>query len=1361
MIGKYLILSAIYLLLPTFASAADEGSKIGQIPFNPTFENIAIEQGLSNHNISSICQDSLGYIWIGTARGLNRFDGSTFKHFFFSPNGETPGIPYDFIESTFHCNNHIFVNTRLGAAAYNLKKGEWHSLSKGMPVSDMMAIGNRAFFIKENSIFEYNFFEKRLKKADFANQINASIFIRSDDRFLWAISEDYQNLFRYDFNSIEFTKSNLRDIVPIQAAFHKIIDNKLFLSSESGLRIMAVSPDGEVYCDNNRLLSEFKESSLLSFFLSIERWDENSVLICSLEKGLHVYDLNNGTLEKTGKEEAGLSSDLLKTLFKDRDGNLWAGTFDKGIEVFYKKPNAFNFDKRLNRLTHDEFINTIAWNDYTNDLVLGTRTQGVLGGKENINAFLNEKLRSMSIDNVMNLYLDSDEKMWIAGYDKLVIFDQKKQEIITPEEYLNLKHIQHISEKDGLVYLVTNMGIFIYSIDGQLINHALKNIVGGNQILHSNHVSILCSEYTGLYTHDWDSGNTEHLNLQHDGKRFFWQGAVCMKQESDSILWVGTLSWGLIRVNLNTLECINYTVQDGLPGNDVTAIELDEMGRMWLSTSDGISCMYAPGQFNNFSSHEGIGNYQFHRRSSFSDSNGIIYFGGNNGLSYFDPLKVKLNEKFIKNTFFQELIVNDSGVEVGDKSGILSKTLPYSDELVFTHRVTNFSIDYSAIDFYAHDQIYYAHMLEGWDTRWQLPDKSQNVNYSNLPPSNYTLLVKARRSSGEWSDPSSLKITIKPAPWKTWWAYTVYFLAFISIVFLIFALRFRNQVIKSNLEVGLRERAREREINEMKLRFFTNISHEFRTPLSVINGVTSLISKNVEFEGYAKELFNSLNLNVDRLIRLINQLLTFRELESDTLSLSIRQERIDKIIEQTCKALSNYAHVKKITLVNGYSASVGELLCDADKVEKILSNLISNAIKYTPEGGRINVKGKIRSKEEALGLYNKLRKRPFPLSESGYLEITIRDNGRGIKKKDLETVFKRYSKTGKTTKEADYSNSGIGLNFVKRLVIVHKGDIRVESTYKQGSDFSIILPLDKDLYTEEQMLIRSVKDSEQPLIESEIPIQAGKQGIEKLEQIPKYKIAIIEDDIELCKLLVETLSHLYSVCYAHDGKSGLEVITKEKPDLVISDVMMPGMNGIELCDEIKQDEVLSHVIVILLSAKSEISDQIEGLSRGADLYIPKPFNLDYLLTVIDSQIRIRDKIHNTYLKGMTPELTETEANQEVIQFLSRFNSLLEKEVSNVDLSVDMLSEKMNMGRSSFYKKFTAITNTSPNVYIAKYRLNKSVELLHEFRYTVSEVSDLTGFRNASYFSTMFKKEKGLTPREYIKKIKDNQGKTIP
>lgn len=1357
MIRRCLTLSVLFGLLPFLGHAQEEESTSDPFLFNPVFENIAIEQGLSNFNVSSICQDSLGYLWIGTARGLNRYDGSTFKQFLFSPDGDLPGIPYNFIDAVIHCRNHIFVNTRNGSAVYNLKRGAWHSVSDGMPVSDMMEIGNRAFFIMEETIFEYNFQLNKLEKYELLEHLKITRFIPSDDKRLWGISGDLKQVYSYEFQSNEVVANDLGDAIPIQGAFHEIIDQTLFLSTESGLEITSISPDGRIL-NGSAMFSEFKASSLLSFFLSVERWDADRVLICSFEQGLHYYDLRSGKLTNIKSEDSGLDSKLLKKLFKDRDGNLWVGTFDKGIEVFFAKQNDFNFDRQLNSLSHEEFVNSITWNDYINTLVLGTRTQGVLSSDEGFKNLINSKLRPLDIDNVISLFVDSEQKMWIGAYDKLVIFDQKKKSMITPQDYLNLKHIQHISEKDGFIYLVSNQGFYIYSLEGRRIKHIFENVSGGNQILHLPEKSILCSEHSGLYAYERNLGTQAKLSLHKDGLPFDLEGAVCMQQESDTILWIGTLSWGLIRLNLASLNCKSYTLNDGLPGNDVTAIEFDKNGRMWLSTSDGISCMYSQGNFNNFSSHEGIGNYQFHRRSSFSDQNGIIYFGGNNGLSYFDPLIIKLNEKFQKEILFQELIVNDSRVESGDNSRILNNTLPFSNEIVFTHRVTNFSIDYSALEFYAHDQLLFSHMLEGWDTRWQLPNKSHNVNYSNLPPGNYTLLVRARRSSGEWSDQSRLRITIKPAPWKTWWAYTAYFLAFISIVFLIFSLRFRNQVFKSNLEAGLREREREREINEMKIRFFTNISHEFRTPLSVINGVTSLISKNVEFEGYAKELFSSLNLNVDRLIRLINQLLTFRELESDTLNLAIRLERIDKIIEQTCKALSNYAQVKKITLVNGFAASVNELLCDADKIEKILSNLISNAIKYTPEGGRIIVMGKIRSKEDALMLYSKLKMQSFPLSESGYLEITIRDNGKGIKKKNLESVFKRYSKAGKPAKEADYSSSGIGLNFVKRLIVVHKGDIRVESTHKHGSDFSIILPLDKDIYSEEQRIIPSVSDFDKPVLQPPIPIQAGMRETEKLELLPKYKIAVIEDDVELCKLLTDTLSNLYTVCYAHDGKSGLDEIRKEKPDLVISDIMMPEMNGMELCHEIKQDEALSHVIVILLSAKSEISNQIEGLSRGADLYIPKPFNLDYLLTVISSQIQIRDKIHNSYLKGMTPELHEAEANQEVIQFLSRFNSLLEKELSNEDLSVDLLSEKMNMGRSSFYKKFTAITNTSPNVYIAKYRLNKSEELLRMLQYTVTEVSDLTGFRNASYFSTLFKKEKGLTPREFIKSLKEKQGK---
>ena len=1342
------------MLLHGPALSAQAAGRDGTQLIFPIFENIAVEQGLSNHNISSICQDSLGYLWIGTARGLNRFDGSNFKQYLFSPEAASPGIPYDFIESSVYCNNHIFINTRRGSAVLNLTTDAWHSISGAIPVSDLMEIGNRTFMIMQQMVFEYDFSGDRLRKCDFLEGVQSALFIRSDDGHLWVLGADCQTAYQYNLENRIVRAIPLGGRKAVLRPFHAIYGSRLFLSAEEGLHVMDISGEGEITSENHLLFEQFRERSPLSFFISLEKWSRDIVLISSLEEGLHVFDLRDETLSKISKEASGLSSEMLKTLFRDRDGNLWAGTFDKGLEVSFNRENRFNNNQRLNLLTRGEFTNCITWNKPASELIMGTRTKGVTCLNERVSEKMNRLLEQEGIRNVISMFPDSQGKIWIGGYDRLIIVDQEKWRVIRPDNYLEMTHVQDISEYDGLIYLVTNEGFQTYNLEGKLEARNLSGIAGCNQMLHLEDRSILCSEYSGLYAYDRNTGMTEYLGLKKGGKIFNWEGAVCMKTESDSILWVGTLSWGLLRVNLTTLECRNFTAADGLPGNDVTAIEFDGKNRMWLSTSDGISCMYSPGEFNNFSSHEGIGNYQFHRRSSFTDSGGIIYFGGNNGLTYFNPAGIQLNMKLKRTIWFQELSVNDDVVRAGDDTELLQLTLPFTNRLELDHRVSNFSVDFTIIDFFAHDQILYSYMMEGWDLRWQTPVRSHRAKYSNLPPGSYKLLARAKRSSGEWSDISSLDIHIRPAPWRTWWAYSLYFLLLFILIYLFLSLRFRNKLIASNLEAEHKEREREREVNEMKLRFFTNISHEFRTPLSVINSSAYLISRQVDFEGYPRELFKSLTLNVDRLIRLINQLMTFRELESDTMRLTVTRQRIDRIIEQSCKSLSAHARVKSIALINNFTSPLGEIMCDADKVEKILANLISNAVKYTQEGGLISVQGRKLSLEEAGNLYPKLLEKTSPLSEKGYLELSVKDNGRGIREKDLGEVFKRYSKTDRAGSGTDYSSSGIGLNFVKRLVQVHLGRIRVVSTYQEGSEFSFILPLDEEVYTEEQKQGVAGFSTDPELPEFGLPVEKALIA-EESRQVPDstYKIAVVEDDEDLCRVLVNTLSSRYLVCSARNGLEGLELIRKEKPDLVISDIMMPEMDGYSLCQEIKTDESLDHIIVFLLSARSEMRDQIEGIAKGADLYIPKPFNLDYLMVAISNQIRNRNRIHNAYLKGKMPELNGTQANQELIDFLSRFNSLLVKEISNVDLSVDMLADKMNMGRSSFYKKFTSVTRISPNVYIARYRLNKAEDLLRDPRNTVSEVSEQCGFRSSSYFATLFKKEKGLTPREFRKKLK--------
>ena len=481
---------------------------------------------------------------------------------------------------------------------------------------------------------------------------------------------------------------------------------------------------------------------------------------------------------------------------------------------------------------------------------------------------------------------------------------------------------------------------------------------------------------------------------------------------------------------------------------------------------------------------------------------------------------------------------------------------------------------------------------------------------------------------------------------------------------------------------------------------------------------------------------------------MINQILTFRELESDTLVLSVSKGLIEEQVKNICNTFHYYAQLKEISLINNFSFKEEYHFYDQDKIEKILSNLISNAIKNTPFKGEVSIQSEIISDKVALTKYAKSIKPDFLVSTKGYLEISVKDNGKGIEEKYLEAIFERYKRLEKENKK-DYSGAGIGLNFVKRLVEIHKGQIRAISKLKEGSVFSFILPLNSDVYHYEEIknsfdevTVPSNLNAPGPLAEKDLinTIESRRED---------YKIAVIEDNIELCKMIVDTLSLRFHVSYAYNGSAGFDLIAEEQPQLIISDIMMPELDGISLCEKVKENEDLNHITFIFLSAKSETDDLIDGIRKGADLYIPKPFNLEYLIAVIERQYENYIKLHEVYMKGLFPDLKSKEVNNESMEFLSRLNSIVEDEVANPDFGLEELANKMNMGRTSFYKKFEKITGITPNKYITKYRINKSVELYRTNNYTLSELSFLVGFRNASYFSTIFKKEMGLSPRDYL------------
>ena len=1347
--AKYKLVTILFVfnsVLPLRAAETND--------FSPIFQNIGLEEGLSNYHVTSICQDGMGYLWIGTVRGLNRYDGTTFKQYFFSPDHPVDGLPYDFIDHLEYCNNHIFVLTREGSAVLNQETDEWTFLhipdydveildSQDRPrvsKTNILVWQDRIFINSNNRLFEYDFNESTFISPGFLIPGKVSSFIKSDDHFLWIFSDDQKKVYRCDLTSHTILQLDLDHFDIPWISFAKIINHQLIAITDKEIFSLELSDKKDVI---NKPVSLFK-SSKRNHYSIIEQWDKHTALISSSAIGINIYDTGTGDGNHLEGIHSPFSENLIPTIFKDRDGNLWIGTLSKGLYVYYKRQPGFNYDAGLNEITAGEFISSIIFNPYEGELLMGSRTSGLLSDKSGEKKIVNDRIKPFGLMS-KKLMVDSRNQIWIAGFgnEEPLIYDQVNDQIIHLENEETFRQIGYISEYDGEVHLTSRIdGIYIYNLEGRLQRILARAVKGINHLLHLEKDILFCSELSGLYRYDRNTEEITHITLHQGGRELEWNGAICMKQESDSVIWIGTRSWGLIRANLNNYEGTKYTSSDGLPCNDITAIEIDKNGYLWLSTSYGISCMYEDGKFNNFSTYEGLGNLQFHRLSSYFSDDGIIYFGRNDGLSYFNPNEIEINMKMEQKPILEGLNVQNIEVHSNDETNILNHSLPFTSQIELTHRFTDFSIDFTTTEFLALKHIEYAYRLENWDDNWRVVNDQQNASYSNMPPGRYIFEVKARRGSGIWSDVSALQIRIKPAPWKTWWAYLFYFSVLTGLVTLFFRLRFRNMMALRNLEIEQNEHRRETEINDMKIRFFTNISHELRTPLSMVYDLTSMNPQDLYKKDELTHFLAHVKINIGRLKRLVEQLLVFRKLEEDTLSIEIRPTNLQHTLNSIVSNIGYYARQRNINLFYEYNLGGEHYAIDGDKIEKILYNLLHNALKYTREDGTIMIIADHVSGKDMEKVFS-------PPSEEingqqDYIMFEITDSGIGISDHDLPHIFERYFKA---SGKSDYSSTGIGLNFVKRLVDLQNGLIKAESTLGKGTTFFIALPLfdvEDRGETEEDMV-------QVPDWEKEFDLQPF--SIDLPEEFREKKILILEDDIALNTYLKKNFESHLKVYTAYNSDEALAVVKNVFPDIIISDVMMREEDeGLTFCETIKNDSLYSHIPIILLTARSDDVQIKEGFMKGADIYVTKPFSLQLLTSQIISLLKNRTRLQQHLFKGeLDQDAVKRDYNTQDLTFIKKVNTIIETNYNNSKFNVVELSKDMAINRTGFYQKFTQITKLSPSNYLRKYRIEKAVQLLYENKISVVSIGDEVGFSSRGGFFNAFKKEKGMTPSEFLKK----------
>ena len=1045
-----------------------------------------------------------------------------------------------------------------------------------------------------------------------------------------------------------------------------------------------------------------------------------------------------------------LDNTFVRALIVDPDGNIWMGTRTKGINIYHPKTGKYtNIYKNINineKLTSTEirslfisgrniYIGTI---DGLNILDLNT------GNIRKIGTSVDAKPGLISKSAIFNILTDKEGNIWIATW-------QDGINKITPQSGGTFSVERFSSSPSSPFVLTSNKVNFLFydKCKNEILASTSKGL--NRLILDDNCdvIDLICYRgYEGA-----GSFNSEYL----------WP----IVKANDSTYWIGTLGGGLSKFviengkrfnNLGKYHAVNYTREDGLPSNDVESLLMDDEGYIWVG-GKGL-CRFDPRteDFWNFDVNDGLQSDGFKIGSAYKSATGYFYFGGINGANFFNPGEITRNT-IPTQVAITELKVNNNQVDINpDAKAILNRALPYTSSITLNYKENNFSISFASLHFANPQKCKYRYTLKGYDNSWHFVTNDYPVaNYSNLNYGTYRFVVDATNNDGIWSDnPKVLEITITPPWWKSRVAFFVYFLLIALIVYLSYYYLGRWIKMRNELKAIEAEEARKEEMHQTKLQFFTNISHEFKTPLTLILTKVEQLLENEISEEEKTKLLRIIRDNAKRLSNLIKELMDFRKAETGKDKVGATKFNFVDFVQGLLDQFSGEINHKDIDFqVECIDREQSEIYSDSAKVAKVVFNLISNALKFTPGGGKIHVRI-FRAQRESVGsAYKHVYVIRSDYKASEYLIFQVSDSGVGISSESISQIFDRFFQL--KSQENNHLGSGVGLAYVKSLILILKGFIHVSSERNVGTEFSVGFPLGVQHLSDEEMkeLMENSMDDVQSIIPDidQIDDLSGErvehgeiaEGMETVTQT----ILIVEDNDDLRNVLKDHFGRTSRVLEAANGLEALEVMKKRIPDIILSDIMMPEMNGLELCKRVREDINLSHIPVVLLTAKSAVENQIEGLEYGADLYVSKPFSMKLLDLQVNKLLETRTLLKQKYAADIFADNRDIAQNQKDKRFLDKFIEFVDQHMSEEDFDVDNLCKELNIGRTNLYKKVKSLTGMPMGAFIRSLRLKKAARILKNEDITITEVLYRIGISSNSYFTKSFKEQFGITPSEFI------------
>jgi signal transduction histidine kinase/ligand-binding sensor domain-containing protein/DNA-binding response OmpR family regulator len=1326
-----------------------------------TIQHFSVEEGLSQSTVYAICQDYLGFMWFGTrGGGLNRFDGHDFTVFQNRLN-DSSTISDNEITAIFEdADRNLWIGTRYGGVNRYLRHNEtfirYNASSDGIrQISDnsvkiifqdragKLWVGTNAglnLFDKEADTFnEFLYREERITEI--------TSMAEDDEGNLIVLTRNYMLVIGAGQPGLSYIPyENELNVIGSGSSLYPLIeiDNKknIWIGTAAGLYLLESlnssrllkNPFGIPFLENRQVRSLIEDKY-------------GNLWIGTLEGLLKVNPQNSQYTYYSAKNDgkSSLRHNSVRSIFEDNNGNIWVGTWGGGVTMISSVPGKFKHVKHYQNVNalSDNIVSSFLEDD--KGLWIGTELGGLnyLDYESGLfSVYLPETSGRYSINHrhIKCLYEGSNGEVWIGTFGGgLNLYNRKENRFY---HYLTGERIYSITEyPKGTLWVGGISGL--YSLDLRQENYGIESDAGflSKPVLNSFVTKMMHDARGNLWVGTVDNGlhlynrpGNTFISFRHDPNDSTTipnDYIISMALDASGNFWVGTNN-GICRFDYRTLKFIRTDMAGRNPDNVINGIVADDNGGLWISSNKGL-LHYQPesGDLRNYDLRDGLQSNEFNRGAYYKSKSGEIFFGGINGYNHFHPAKLKHND-IVPAVVFTGFRLFEQPVKAGSENSPLKEHISETQHITLNYKQSVFGFNFVALNYIVPEKNKYMYQLKGYDDKWVDIQNSRTVTFMNLRHGDYILHVVASNNDEVWNmEGATVRITILPPPWLTNWAYFIYMFLIIGLIWLayrlmVFRIEQKNILLNERLE-----NERNEDLNQMKLRFFTNISHEFRTPLTLISApLDTLMNDNVhpEEKNYNYRLIKD---NILRLKRLVDQLMDFRKAEHDRLKLRVRPASISAFIVRLSENFKDLARRKEIEFKITTIDNRDQLQwIDPDFIDKILFNILSNAFKYTPAGGRIGLDVTM---------------------ENEMAVIKITDTGVGIDEDELPHIFDRFYSSEKPDK-VYFSGTGIGLAFSKRLVEIHHGEIFASSIKDKETVFTIVIPVGRASYTQDEVIegyVMAEPDNEvhDTVLEHEMTDYCPDD-----DSSENPMMLIAEDNEDLSRYLRNHFHNSYRVLPAKDGVEAFQLARENIPDIIISDVIMSNMDGFDLCAKIRENILTSHIPVVLLTALTSTESRTVGMERGADAYVEKPFEIKYLESVINNLMLQRANLKEKFQLESRP-LASYSGNQEELRFLGKVEEIVMKNISKPEFSVTTLCAELSMSRSQLFRKFRAMTGKSPKLYIQVMRLKRAAELMLKEGINVNEVTFEVGFTSPSHFITSFKKYFGKTPKEYVTEVK--------